>query len=238
CTTELYRMARENCAHIFPNLDVRFDYPGKCGQIRLFRATHTAHPPTACYDSVKDWAGRPPALSYPLVLKLAWGGQGETVYHVPDGRALKQTLERVRAFERSGQPGFLVQALIPNAGRCLRVVKIGHQYATYWRVMPDGSAFAASVAAGARIDHDADPHLRAAGQAAAAQLCRKTGLDLAGFDLLFDHRSMDQGRVEPLMLEINYYFGRTGLGGSERYYVLLTRAVDHWLETLGLTRGR
>jgi ribosomal protein S6--L-glutamate ligase len=59
---------------------------------------------------------------------------------------------------------------------------------------------------------------------------------LAGFDFIFDERTLAAGRVEPLMLEINYYFGRTGLGGSEAFYKILTAEVDHWLAGLGLQR--
>ena len=39
---------------------------------------------------------------------------------------------------------------------------------------------------------------------------------------------------EPLFLEINYYFGRRGLGGSENYYQLLHQAIRDWLEEEGL----
>ena len=32
CREALYRMAKQNCAHVFPNYDARFEYPGKTGQ--------------------------------------------------------------------------------------------------------------------------------------------------------------------------------------------------------------
>jgi len=34
-------------------------------------------------------------------------------------------------------------------------------------------------------------------------------------------------------LEINYYFGRRGLGGTINYYRLLYKAVQDWLEEAG-----
>ena len=37
CSEALYRMATTNCAHVFPNMDIRFDYPGKLEQISLFQ---------------------------------------------------------------------------------------------------------------------------------------------------------------------------------------------------------
>jgi ribosomal protein S6--L-glutamate ligase len=38
----------------------------------------------------------------------------------------------------------------------------------------------------------------------------------------------------PLFLEINYFFGRAGLGGSERFYDMLQTEIDNWLAGLGL----
>ena len=32
------------------------------------------------------------------------------------------------------------------------------------------------------------------------------------------------------MLEINYFFGRRGLGGSDAYYEILNREIHNWLE--------
>ena len=44
CPLGLYRAARDNCPHVFPNYDARFEFPGKAGQIQLFRGTGTHHP--------------------------------------------------------------------------------------------------------------------------------------------------------------------------------------------------
>jgi len=238
CMEPLYRMARTNCPHLFPNMDVRFDYPGKLGQIRLFRKLATAHPKTELFESTDRFYSRPADIALPAVVKMDFGGQGETVYKVDDADALEQTLRQVKAFERTGQTGFLVQQFIPTKQRSLRVTVIGRRTVAYWRIAPKPDRFAASVADGARIDHEADPELKAAAVGIAGQFCARTGLQLAGFDFLFDSRSLDQGRIEPLMLEINYFFGRAGLGGSERFYTLLTEAVDTWLNGLGLRRGQ
>ncbi|MCG2754079.1 MAG: hypothetical protein L6247_00670 [Desulfobacteraceae bacterium] len=37
---------------------------------------------------------------------------------------------------------------------------------------------------------------------------------------------------EPLFLEINYFFGRRGLGGSEKYYELLIPEIRAWIKSL------
>lgn len=236
CGPELYRMARTHCRHVFPNLDVRFDHPGKCGQVGLFRHLGIAHPPTELFDSVVAFHGRETPLPLPAVIKLDWGGEGRTVFKVDDLDGLNHVLAHLEACERTGQQGFLVQPCLPHHRRCLRVTVIGTRQIAYWRIQPDPDRFGTSISSGARIDLRADPHLQAAGLAVVRPFCRRTGLQLAGFDFIFDERTLAAGRVEPLMLEINYYFGRSGLGGSEAFYKILTAEVDHWLAGLGLQR--
>ena len=236
CPEALYRMARTHCAHVFPNLDTRFDYPGKRGQIRLFQELGVAHPPTASYADVAAFQQSRPALNWPAVIKYDWGGQGETVFKITNDQELAQILNRATAFEASGQKGFLIQQFIPTKNRSLRVARIGTRVISYWRIQSVTAQFGTSVTYGARIDHDANPALKAAGEAVVQTFCVRTGLQLAGFDFIFDNRSLAQERVEPLLLEINYFFGRTGLGGSEAYYRLLIEEVDRWLSRLGLSR--
>jgi len=62
--------------------------------------------------------------------------------------------------------------------------------------------------------------------------CRKTGINLAGFDFLFS--SENYYNDEPLFLEINYFFGRKGLGGSEKFYKILNSEIAKWIKSLGL----
>ncbi len=236
CSEALYRLARGNCAHVFPNLDVRFDYPGKCGQIELFGRLGISHPPTRCYDSVGAFRRQRAAVEFPAVVKLDWGGQGETVFKVTHPGQLDETLNLVAGFEATGQQGFLIQQFIPGDQRALRVVVIGTTMLSYWRRQEISGCFGTSVAGGAAIDHEADPELQATGRAAALEFCKQTGLQLAGFDFIFSERSGHAGAGEPLMLEINYYFGRTGLGGSGNYYRILEAEVDKWLAGLGLKR--
>ena len=237
CRESLYRMARANCAHIFPNLDVRFDHPGKRGQIRLFREYGIAHPPTALYDTLADYHSRAPEIELSAVVKLDWGGQGDTIFRAADQHEMQAALDRVRACERTGQTGFLVQAYVLTRQRALRVTVIGRRLISYWRIMPTENRFGCSVAAGARIDFESDPALTAAAQEVVIDFCNRSGLQLAGFDFIFDTRRLAEGRIEPLMLEINYFFGRTGLGGSEAYYQILTQAVGAWRSTLTLQKA-
>ena len=94
--------------------------------------------------------------------------------------------------------------------------------------------FGTSLAKGARIDTRADVRLRQTAEERARSLCRQTGIDLAGIDLIFKKERAKSGDPQPLLLEINYFFGRAGLGGSERFYALLRSAVDRWLANRGL----
>lgn len=237
CSEALYRLARRHCSHVFPNLDVRFDYPGKSGQIQLFRRLGVAHPMTRTYSSLDAFDRDGASVDYPAVVKLDWGGQGETVFRVDHSRDLEDALQQVEAYESSGQKGFLIQQYIPCGQRALRVVVIGSRIMSYWRRQPAAERFGTSVAGGAVIDRHADPELQAAGRDVVRDFCGRIGLQLAGFDFIFDEKDHHGGSREPLMLEINYFFGRTGLGGSEGYYRLFEAEVDQWLTAAGLNRG-
>jgi ribosomal protein S6--L-glutamate ligase len=59
----------------------------------------------------------------------------------------------------------------------------------------------------------------------------QTGVNLAAVDLLFDE---DSAGHAPYFLELNFYFGRRGLGGTIAYYRLLLGAIKVWLGEEGL----
>lgn len=236
CSEALYRMARRYCPHVFPNLDVRFDYPGKKGQVALFRKLNIVHPETWIFDSVAAFHQRTRQMGFPLVIKFDWGGQGETVFKVVCDAELNKILDQALAFESSGQFGFSIQKYIACGQRSLRVVVIGNRIISYWRHQPDASCFGTSLVSGALIDYDDDPEAQAAARAVVAGFCGQTGLHLAGFDFIFSNEDWQRRLFLPLALEINYFFGRTGLGGSEAFYHILTLEVDQWLSQLGLKR--
>jgi ribosomal protein S6--L-glutamate ligase len=239
CYERLYRMARKTGRPIFPNYDARFGYPGKIGQARLFKETGVPFPETRTFSCVADFVGRRSAvdLAFPGVFKFDWGGEGETVCRIDSPQDLDPVLERAEAYEATGQRGFVLQEYIPTGGKSLRVVVIGDRLISYWRVHPDQAAFLSGVSAGARIDRDAAPDLQTSATAAVTHFCKKTGINLAGFDLLFRPDNSGTAASPPLFLEINYFFGRRGIGGSEAYYRLLNDAVERWLGSLNGTPG-
>ena len=58
---------------------------------------------------------------------------------------------------------------------------------------------------------------------------------MAGFDLLF---SSERKNRTPLFLEINYYFGRRGLGRAKRFYEILIAEIEKWIDIIGLKLAR
>jgi len=229
----LYKMARQSRARVFPNYDVRFKYPGKSGQIRLFRKIGAPHPETRIFESMgeyPDTRGRPslpPEFSYPCIFKFDWGGESDTIILLKTPEDLADALKKVAQYEKTGQQGFLLQSFIPSANRSLRVVVIDRKMVSYWKIQKNPETVIAGVTKGARIDSETDLDRQETGRAAVAALCRRTGINLAGFDLLFPDNI---SKPQPLFLEINYFFGRKGLGGSEKFYQMLIHEISHWLD--------
>ncbi|OEU52441.1 MAG: hypothetical protein BA872_07025 [Desulfobacterales bacterium C00003060] len=238
CSQALYRLCRKYCAKVFPNYDARFDFPGKLGQTRLFQKVGAPFPHTyafqtvaSCYELFGKQTHEFP-LDFPCVFKSDWGGEGEGVFLLKTPEALEHALKRAQLIEQSGQKGFLLQEYIHSSGRSLRVVVIGEEFFSYWRVQRDASQFLTNLETGAVIDHDSDPEFQEAAKTTVCDFCAKTGINLAGFDLLFSH---NEKPPQPLFLEINYFFGRRGMGGSLKYYELVDRAVNLWLKRQGLS---
>jgi ribosomal protein S6--L-glutamate ligase len=232
CYRALYEMARENCPHVFPNYDARFKYPGKINQIKLFRKFKISHPASEIFPDVASFQQQydetPAKLSFdfPVVFKLDWGGEGETVYLINSTDNLQEELKKAAEYETSGQAGFILQEYIPSNRRTLRVVILGRRVISYWRIQENNDVFYANLSKGAVIDSEAQPELQHKAVALVKYLCQKTGINLAGFDVIF---SSENGDPDPMLLEINYFFGRKGLGGSENYYRILLAEIRNWL---------
>jgi len=232
CRESLHRMAVENCAHVFPDYNLRFAYPGKTGQAALFKKLNVPFPQTLIYRDVDDFSGQQTAdgeslpLPLPFVFKFDWGGEGQTVYLIKTHKELVDKLYKAAEFEKSGLAGFILQTHIPHGRRSLRVAVLNQRLISYWRVRPGSDSFGTSVAAGAGIDHDTDEDLQQLGRDTARDMCAQTGINLAGVDIIFDSTAPDP---TPLFLEINYFFGRTGLGGSAAFYQLLIPEIEAWL---------
>ena len=239
CTDALYNMVHANCKLMFPNWNTRFDYPGKTGQIRLFRKigskSGVAHPRSYLFKDMRSYHLRKSKLTfqeikpYPFVFKLNYGGEGNAVFLIQSDADFKEKIRLTMKHEKNGWPGFLIQRYIPSRNRSLRVCVIGRRYVAYWRIQKNKKQFGTSLAQGATIDAVADPQLRDVGIKAAQAFCRLTGINLAGFDFIFAEQ---EKKPQPLFLEINYFFGRKGLGGSQAFYDILEEAIQAWITGL------
>ena len=237
CRESLYHMARQNCPHVFPDYDARFQYPGKTGQARLFQALGAPHPRTWIFDDTKHFQKSGAGIAeagFPIVFKLDWGGGGDTVFLLQSLSDLAQVLSKTVAYEQSGQRGFVLQSFILDSNRTLRVAVIGQTLMAYWRIQDNPGVFGTSLAKGARIDTESDPNLRLKALALTRGFCQQSRINLAGFDFIFDISGSAKSDRQPLFLEINYFFGRTGLGGSARFYSMLQDEIDNWIVGLGL----
>ncbi len=244
CYKSLYYMARDNCAHVFPNYDARFKYPDKIGQIKLFQEKAVPHPKTVIFRNTDFFIPNFASFSkchceersdvafgfnFPFVFKFDWGGEGENVYLIKSVEDLQGVLQKAAIYESTGQAGFLIQEYIPSQNRSLRVVVINRKIITYWRVLKNREGFCSNLSQGAVIDFDSDPDLQEMAAFEIKNFCKQTKINLAGIDILF---SSDAEIKEPLFLEINYFFGRQGLGGSEKYYELLIPEIRGWIKSL------
>jgi len=237
CSLNLYSLVKKHCPRVFPNYDARFQFSGKNAQISLFDHTNTPYPESICFSSTRQFYktyGNPPRsipFSFPFVFKFDWGGEGDTVFLIQNRIQLETILQKASLFERTGQNGFMLQAFIPCGNRTLRVTVIGSRYISYWRTHPDPNAFGNSLSFGGRIEPDSDLHLQEKGIYLSKHFCSSAKINLAGMDFLFNS---SQTPPDPFMIEINYFFGRKGLGGSKKFYGILEKEVKFWIQDHGL----
>jgi ribosomal protein S6--L-glutamate ligase len=236
CKKTLYDLVRENCRYVFPNYDMRFDFPGKLGQIELFRKMEANHPDTKFFCDLKSFecqynlSKKKWPMNFPFVSKFDWGGEGETVFLNRTISDFLSFIEMAHRYENTGQKGFLIQEWIPTAFKSLRTVVVGEQLISYWRIQKCRNQFKASLSSGAVINYQSDPELIEKAESDLRLFLQKTKINLAGFDFLFSPLS-----PKPYFIEINYFFGRKGLGGSEKFYMMLIKEINQWLKSLGFS---
>ncbi len=231
CSQKLYEICLASSAKVFPNYDARLRYPGKIGQARMFRELGLPHPKTWSWESVQQFRdahldlNRMPYKT-PFLIKEDKRHEAEGIFLVENTTGLKETLEQLALRERSGMKGFVTQQYVPCGGDVLRAVIIGKRMLTYWKRPTEPGQKITTISRGAVIDTDWRPDLQKKAMAQSEFLMEKTGINLAAIDFVFP---MGDTEPDPLYLEINYYFGRRGLGGTDAYYRLLYAAIQDWL---------
>ncbi|MCD6319875.1 MAG: glutathione synthase [Candidatus Desulfofervidaceae bacterium] len=230
CKAEIYWFCRWHCPYVFPNYDYRYPGEGKIGDALLWQTLNLPHPRTIIYPDIHSFFAihslnfdRLP-FPFPFVLKGNKGGEGDMVYMIENTRILEEILNMLSSLERHhNRHGFIIQEFIPAQTKDLRVIIIGKKRFFFWRIQK-GGGWKSNLAQGAVIDSDVSLEVQRAIAPYLDKLCQKTGINLAAIDILCPKDK------EPLFLEINYFFGRRGLGGSERFYQLLEEAVKEWLQ--------
>ncbi|MEJ2725771.1 MAG: hypothetical protein P8175_14235 [Deltaproteobacteria bacterium] len=236
CSPQLYETCKKSSALLFPNYDKRFQYPGKIGQSLLFEAYGFPCPETQRWASVKAFesfclSSKTYPHRMPFFLKADRSHEGAGIFLISGEEALHSAIQALAQLEKSGFPGFISQQSIATEGNVLRAVIMGRKTITYWKRAADSSQMIANIGRGSRIDKTWRRDLQEKGRDMVERLSSEVRIDLAAVDLIFPVRDSEP---QPLFLEINYYFGRRGLGGSERYYSLLHEAIQEWLRGHGL----
>lgn len=223
---------------MFPNPAVYLSLDGKIGNQRLFNALGLPHPQAitfACVDdALKAWqdnSGELLSLGTPLVAKGAGGGMGDNVFLVNTTDELARVARRIDTRCQNGPDGLLLQQFIDCGGTDLRVVILGDDHRAYWRHGADGQ-WRSNLSQNGTADFDSRPGEMAAGVALARRLADAAGLDMAGVDVL-----MPPGE-RPLLLEINFFFGRSALGGTDAFLQMHMAAVHRWLAGRGIDPER
>jgi len=237
CSLSLYKACANSKARVFPDYELRFKYPGKVGQSRLLERSRIPHPATKRWSSVKKFRDhlnleRELPHEVPFFLKTDKSHEGDGILLVTDSQDLETALARL---ETNGPERFISQKLIPCRGNVLRTVVLHKEIFTYWKRADPSQGVISVVSHGARVDKKWRPELQEKGKAQTRRICEETGINLAAFDFVFN---FDYPDPRPSLLEINYYFGRKGLGGSLRYYRLLLKAIHEWLKEKGLDPKR
>ena len=234
CSEELYEASRDSSALIFPKYDFRFRFPGKVGQSLLFEKIGFPQPETKQWNSVTKFMetceGSFPH-EVPFIIKANMSHEAEGIYIVQDHESFDSAMDHIGAIEKSGVKGFISQELVQSGGSVLRVVIMDKELISYWKRSYDSNQIITSAGAGARIDREWRPELAEKGREGVKRFTMLTGINLAAIDIIFPIKEKEP---QPLFLEINYYFGRRGLGGSFNYYKMLFRTIKEWLTENGL----
>lgn len=228
----LYEMVIEREKPHFPDQSLRFRWKHKADQLRSFDEWEIPYPKTLIFESFESFLEANPdeisSLGYPFFLKSALEHEGEGIFLVKDEEDLTRIRTDLPAWLLSGP--ILAQRCVSTHGYVLRVVSLYKLHLAYWK--KDDSEIV-SISRGARIIRHYRKDLIQKGIEEVTRLKGKARLDLAAVDIVFDMDSSSS----PYLLEINFFFGRKGLGGRKGFYKLLLKAVQSWIEEIGLRQN-
>ncbi len=237
CRPDLFALAQTSGAPFFPNPAVHLGLDGKVGNHRLFAGLGLPHPPTVDFSDLNSAAraweeGREDVavLGAPLVAKGAGGGMGDNVFLVHTPGELRGLAGRLETWCHRGPSGLVLQRYFPGAVD-MRVELLYDAADVYWRRARQ-EEFRANLCQGGTLIKEGPAEERQAAVALARRLQKAAGLDLAGVDVMIPPDG------QPLLLEINFFFGRRALGGHEVFLERYLNAVRRWLADQRLEPGR
>lgn len=239
CPPDLHALVLALAKPHFPRPHVHLALDGKVGNHLLFSHLGLPQPRTLAFASLAQAAAAWRAgdlaragIHPPLVAKGAGGGQGRNVFLVASPEEFLALAGRLETHCFQGPSGLVVQERVALPGRDARVAFVGQQVDCFWRLAPGRESFFTSLSQGGQVERQAWPGEMARARDLVERLRRLAGLDMAGVDVL-----VPQDR-EPLLLEINFYFGRNAHGGTAGVRRAHLLAARQWLEGLGLDPGR
>jgi ribosomal protein S6--L-glutamate ligase len=219
----LYFFAKTQGIPVFPEYTFRFLFPGKAGQILLLKTLKLPHPETIIIPRLcgieENPYRRTLKLKYPFVLKGNWGDEGTEVFLIKNEEEFRDTLKIVKAWERSGRFGFLIQEYIKENFDA-RAVVIGKKVFIFFRE----GGFKKNIVQEGKVISCPKRGLKKKVKELIEALIRKTGFNLVAVDFLFKNG-------EPLINEFNFVFGRRLLG-EKRYNYYLKKAIKEFLKEL------
>ncbi|MBI4798616.1 MAG: hypothetical protein HY794_07770 [Desulfarculus sp.] len=239
CRPDLHALVASLNKPHFPRPAVHLSLDGKVGNHLLFKHLGLPQPRTLVFGDLEQAAlawrrGQVAAagIEAPLVAKGAGGGQGRNVFLVNTPQELPGLAGHLETHCFQGPSGLVLQERVAIPGRDARVVVVGNEVDSFWRLAPNKEAFFTSLSQGGIIDRSRWPEQMAQAVALVRRLQGLAGLDMAGVDVLVPENS------PPLLLEINFYFGRNAHGGTAGLRRVHLRAARQWLAGLGLDPAR
>ena len=165
----VFEACRKAGVKTFPDYAMRFKYPGKMGQSRLFKDFDFPHPMTYSWETVDSYLQANPEIEAmlpqsPFVMKANSSHEGEGVFLVKDKASFHAALQRLTLKEKSGAAGFVVQKFIPCDGNVLRSVIMGKNVLSYWKRPAGDGQEITTVSKGARVDKAWQPRFSQDGE--------------------------------------------------------------------------
>lgn len=222
-TPEIYFFVKNLGIPVFPEYSYRFFFPGKIGQILLFRLFNLPHPETYLIPRLcgieENFYKRSFTFKYPCVIKGNFGDEGKEVFLVRDEGELREVLSLIKAWEREGRFGFLVQEYLPNPFDARSVV-IVEKILVFFRK----GGFKKNLVQEGEIIPPPSKELEEKIIKLTQSLIRNTYFNLVAVDFLF------RGD-EPLFNELNFVFGRRAIG-EKNYEIYLKEAIENFLSKI------